>query len=63
MTKAKETLPTVTHDGGRLIRCRNQRLKGGVMQACNQALLYLFHGKVEVKCPRCGQVTQAEILQ
>lgn len=63
MAKADKTLPATTHDGGRLIRCRNQRLKGGVMQACNQALMYLFYGKAEIKCPRCGQVTQAEILQ
>ena len=61
--QASKPLPSVNKSGGRLIRCRNQRIKAGILQACNQALCYLSWGKVEIKCPRCGQVTEAEIIQ
>lgn len=28
---------------------------------CGKTLLRIEYGKIEIKCPRCGQITTAEI--
>lgn len=28
---------------------------------CGKSLLRIAYGKIEIKCPRCGQITSAEI--